>query len=229
VAVIPVGAVDGRIMSSRTDRDGGLPSNEQGAGMKPFDYLGVLISIVIGLGIAQVLSNLARMFLTTERLRDLWRCQVPLLWSVILFLALIQFWWGSFSQREVEAGNFYGFFILQLLPTVLMFFLSVLVLPESPQSRTDVESHLSSHHRLFFGIAALVPFLNAVAALTNGEGVDLVRWFQFLSIAALGSGAIVPNRRYHVILVWVFLAGFLLFLWTSGALLRNVPSPLARE
>ena len=75
--------------------------------MSEFEYLSVLISIVVGLGISHLLAGVARLI----RRRDEVRFYLPsLLWMGALFLAFIQIWWAIFGSRAMESWTFVGFF-----------------------------------------------------------------------------------------------------------------------
>jgi len=60
----------------------------------PFTYLAALISIIIGLAIANVLGGIARMIHGAGRYRFYWP---SLVWAIVVFLACVQHWWSDFS------------------------------------------------------------------------------------------------------------------------------------
>ena len=76
--------------------------------MAPFDYLSVLISIVLGLSITQVLGGFASMARARERLTFYWPHIVQMLG---LFLINVQVWWALFSLRFLHHWTFAGFFV----------------------------------------------------------------------------------------------------------------------
>jgi hypothetical protein len=54
-----------------------------------FDYLTILISIVLGLAIANVLARLATVITTRERVDFYWP---PISWAIWLFFICVQHW-----------------------------------------------------------------------------------------------------------------------------------------
>src|SRR5688500_8808211 len=49
--------------------------------------------------------------------------------TVIVFLAHVQFWWGSFEFGQRIESNFFAFLVFLLSP-ILLYLIAVLVLPE---------------------------------------------------------------------------------------------------
>ena len=64
--------------------------------MSAFDYLTVLVSIVLGLAIANVLSRLAAVITARERVDFYWP---PIAWAVWLFFVAAQHWCACRSWR----------------------------------------------------------------------------------------------------------------------------------
>ena len=94
--------------------------------MNAFDYLAVLISIVLGLGLTNVLTGMAGIVRQRARTRMYW----PLvLWMMILFLVHVQVWWAMFELRVIVQWNFVGFLAVLLLP-VLLFLASAVLVPD---------------------------------------------------------------------------------------------------
>lgn len=76
--------------------------------MRPFDYLSILVSIIVALGVTALLSNTARYI----RLRDRITGYAPgIVWVSALFLLQVQIWWVSFHRREIETWTFFGFLL----------------------------------------------------------------------------------------------------------------------
>ena len=58
--------------------------------MDPFSYLSVLISIVLGLGITNLLGGVATLMRGRSQVRPYWPLPI---WLVTLFLMHVQTWW----------------------------------------------------------------------------------------------------------------------------------------
>src|SRR5262245_46503277 len=99
--------------------------------MTDFDYLSVLISIVLGLGIANTLSGIANIIRHRGRYEMFWPMPVALF---TLFLIHVQTWWTMYGLRHETQWNLGGFLIVLAQP-VLLFVMSVLLSPETPEGR----------------------------------------------------------------------------------------------
>jgi hypothetical protein len=91
--------------------------------MDAFEYLAVLISIILGLGIAQLLGGFGRW------VEQRGACQPfapALIWAGILLLIHIQTWWSMFGLRFVTQWTFVRFAVL--LQPIVLYLLAVLVL-----------------------------------------------------------------------------------------------------
>ncbi len=125
--------------------------------MSAFDYLIVLISIVLGLAIANVLTRLAAVIAARERVDFYWP---PIAWAIWLFFISVQHWWAEWSVRHTRVWSF-GTFWLQLLVPVNLFLLSALVLPEREEhGKLDLGEWYFHNRAWFFAIMFFLPTLS---------------------------------------------------------------------
>src|SRR5437868_14508749 len=93
--------------------------------MDEFSYLSVLLSIIIGLAIAQLLQGLTGVIQVRERVR----LYAPsLLWAVFRVVVAVHMWWAMFGMRARHHWSFVAFGVV-ILQTFVFFVLSALVLP----------------------------------------------------------------------------------------------------
>ncbi|HEX4684094.1 MAG TPA: hypothetical protein VH277_15365, partial [Gemmatimonadaceae bacterium] len=71
--------------------------------MDAFNYLSVLLSIIIGLGLTQVLTAMGRLIRHRALVRFYWP---PVLWADLLILVYVQTWWAMFGLRGYRAWRF---------------------------------------------------------------------------------------------------------------------------
>lgn len=132
--------------------------------MNAFDYLTVLISIVLGLAIANVLTRLATVVTARERVDLYWP---PVVWAVWLFFISVQHWWAEWGLRHTQTWTF-GTFWLELLVPVDLFLLSTLVLPERGENhKLDLGEWYFRNLRWFFGIMFFLPALSIASELAR--------------------------------------------------------------
>ena len=94
--------------------------------MHTFAYLSVLTSIVLGLGIARLLTGLGRLLQARGRVRLDW---VHMLWALNLLLFQTLTWWILFRWQSRTEWTFFLFVFLLLSPTI-SFLLTVLLFPD---------------------------------------------------------------------------------------------------
>jgi len=68
----------------------------------PFEYLSVLVSIIVGLALTQLLSGAARLIQLRRRVP---MHATTLLWMAMLFLIDIQVWWVAFERARRSNGR----------------------------------------------------------------------------------------------------------------------------
>jgi uncharacterized membrane protein len=103
--------------------------------LSDFDYLSVLISIVLGLGITNLLGGLATLVRRRSHIAMYWPLPV---WIVTLFLIHVQTWWAMFGLRQVPHWSFEAFLVVLMQP-VLLYLMSALIVPEPADGETKVD------------------------------------------------------------------------------------------
>ena len=118
-----------------------------------FEILAVIVSVIVGLGLTRILQGVARMLEARARVRAYW---VHLVFTGIVFLGHLLFWWLFWSSRQVEAWSFFPFLFLLLQP-ILLYLLADLCFPDFPDAGTiDFRNSYYRDHRWFFGLFALL-------------------------------------------------------------------------
>ena len=138
--------------------------------MTPFEYISLLTSIVIALGITRVLSGIGKLVQLRGRVRVSW---VHLLWSGDALLWLLLNWWILYRWHTTERWTFF-LFLFVLISPVIAFLMAVLLFPEPLKAGTDLKAHFSDNHRWFFCLGALLPVVDAADTMLKG-------WEHFLA------------------------------------------------
>jgi hypothetical protein len=116
--------------------------------MDAFSYLSVLLSIILGLAIAQVLQGYRAILLARGRVRH---SATVLIWSGLLLIFVAQAWWASFGLRDHTEWNFLTFLVI-LLQMGLLYMGTALVFPDIPsRGNVDLGDHFERHRGAFFG------------------------------------------------------------------------------
>ena len=100
--------------------------------MQAFAYLSVLVSIIIGLGMAHVLGVAVRLIQHRERVRFYWPA---LAWALNLFGLMLLVWWAEYSLNHHDRWTFAQFAVTVAIP-VLLYMAASLVLPGGDDDKT---------------------------------------------------------------------------------------------
>lgn len=147
--------------------------------MNAFEYLNVLISIILGLAIARILTGLATVITARERVDFYWP---PVVWAIWIFFISAQHWWAQWTLQFTKRWTFLDFALLLLVP-VCMFLLSALVLPEREEDgKIDLGEWFFRNREWFFGIMFFVPGLSIAEELVRNGHMGNALNFAFLLI-----------------------------------------------
>lgn len=167
--------------------------------MSTFEFVGVLLSIVIGFALTQILQGLRGIVLARSRVRF---HGPTLAWAGILVVAAIQMWWSLFALRTYEAWSLAPFFVL-MLQTIGMYMAAALVLPDTPaDADVDLEAHYHSNRGWLFGvlIATLVASLGKDLLLRGALPPPPNLAFHVSMVAACGAGMLIRAAWFHRVL-----------------------------
>ncbi len=125
--------------------------------MSPFEYVTVLISIILGLGITQIVTGIADLVLQWHRVRIYWP---HLLWIILVFFLQIQEWWETYELRHYESLRLPTFLFVLLYPTILFILARILFPAVQSDDNVDLKSFYFQSYRKFFIWASFLPVLS---------------------------------------------------------------------
>ena len=115
--------------------------------MESFNYLSVLLAIILGLAITQVLQGLRGLILTRAKVKLYFP---TLIWCGLVLLMTVQGWWASFSMRTHSNWTFLALLIIVLHATSL-YMVAALVLPDvTGEKVVDLREHYFAHRPWFY-------------------------------------------------------------------------------
>lgn len=180
--------------------------------MTQFEYLSVLVSIIIGLGLSHLLSSIARLI----QLRHRTRFYVPTLcWMALLFLAHIQIWWVAFERRGNADWNFFSFLLYLLIP-ITVFVLSYLIVPDlEREGQVDLKASYYANRVWVFGLFGLVPLISLGEEYIHDGGIpmDADVLFRLCFMVLALCAATIRSERYHAVNAGLGLSLFFLYIF----------------
>jgi hypothetical protein len=184
-----------------------------------FAYLSVLLSIIIGLAIAEILQGYGTLLLSRAAVK---LYPPPLIWSVMMLVLATHFWWASFGLAGRQSWSFAAFSAV-LLQTVMLFMGSALILPKGlPIEGVDLRAHYYRELVPFFSFGLLfiaVGFLKLWLLDDPLKPLTLF-FFGFFSTMTL-IGLIFRRPRVHEIIAPVMAVGIAIFIAIMFARLKS--------
>ena len=176
-----------------------------------FNYLSVLLSIVLGLAITQVLQGLRGLILTRAKVK----LYLPtMIWAGLVLLLTIQGWWASFSMRTQANWTFVALLVI-ILQAISVYMAAALVLPDvAGDALVDLRDHYFAHRNWFFGamLASLVLSAAKDLARTGHLPGRMNLGFHVFFALTMIVAAITRREWYHKLLAPAAALSILLYI-----------------
>jgi len=163
-----------------------------------FEFLMVLVSVVIGLGVTEILTGWANLLRARKGVRFYW---VHVLFQFGVFFGLLQQWWEFWDMARVGELTFVA--VLTVLATPILLFLIAHLLFPTEAENADLEEYYYDQAPLLWSLviggATVGTFLRPVVFgypvlhPANISGIPMIG----LCVVLAASG----NRRVHAVLV----------------------------
>jgi hypothetical protein len=166
--------------------------------MTQFEYVGIGVSLVVGLAVARLLEGARDSF---DPHRRFW---IHSLWVVNKLMNATLLFWAGWVYRDTASWSFIDFVVLLASPGIVFLQAHALV-TANPHTITDWRAHFWSIRRFFFAA-------NVVQILLNFVTVYLISGVSFpspeavpLTVVLLLSvvGALTESERAHAVIAVV--------------------------
>ena len=162
-----------------------------------FEFLMVLVSVVIGLGITEILTGWANLLRARDGVRFYW---IHVAFQFGVFFALLQQWWEFWDLAGVGEISFVAVLTV-LTPPIFLFLIAHLLFPVRSED-VDLEEYYYRHAPLLWGLVIVgtlqgtfvhpLVFDYPVFHLANISGIPMMALCVFLAVS--------KNRRVHAVL-----------------------------
>ncbi len=137
--------------------------------MSTFEYVMVLVSIVIALAIAHLLTALGE---CVRRIRGkgepIKLDAVFLLWIGNVLIWLISFWWWEFKFQEAVTEWTFGLYLFVIGYAISLFMLAEILVPHRMQGVADTYADFRDGRKWFFGTLLLVQAIDIIDTFLKG-------------------------------------------------------------
>jgi len=180
-----------------------------------FEYISVLSSIIIGLGIAQILRGVVEIIHHPE---DGKPYLIHLGWVASTLMLSIVWWWFQFNLAEVDQWSV-GSYIFLIAYSLTVYLMCAVLFPSRIASFGDYKEFFYSKKHWFFGLFILQNVVDIVDTLIKG-GVDRILSFgpeywinSPLQIILAGVAISTRNEKFHAVfaIATILQQGFIAF------------------
>ena len=129
--------------------------------MSTFEYVMVLVSIVVGLAITHLLSAVGS---TVHRLRGhgnpIRLDAVFILWVGYVLTWLVSFWWWEFKFQGNQNQWSFGLYLFIITYAICLFLLTVILIPSKMEDVHESYEYFMAGRKWFFGACLLLTGLD---------------------------------------------------------------------
>lgn len=163
--------------------------------MSPFEYVVVLISIILGLGITQIMTGVADLVHQWEKVKLYWP---HTLWVVLAFIMHVQEWWITYDLKQAfDTWRLPTFLFFTLYPVTLFIFARILFPYAPADGPVDMKLFYYANFRKFLLLFMVLILLSIISnVIVFGFTID-----QLLLVAlfALTAWIAVRNQRNEML------------------------------
>ena len=188
--------------------------------MTPFVYILPLVSVLVGLAVADLAISLHRLLRARRRVR--WDA-LPLATAVLAVLAVLELWWNLYASQEATFLTTLGGFLLFAVQLLILFLLNAAALPDTvPDDGLDLRAFYDENGSYFWSLYAAYVLFIMVTNVIGALGGDLSDVFRRIAanlplLVLFVALARFRNRVFHAVAVAAVLALFL-FEWSQLSL-----------
>lgn len=175
-----------------------------------FEFLMILLSVIIGLALTELLTGVASLLRVRETIHFYW---VHVGFQLGIFFALLQQWWESWDLARVEEISF-GEVLLLIVPSLVLFLIAHMLFPR-PATDANLEDYYFKQSPIIWGLVVfgtvegtfIMPLVEQepIFQASNISGP--------LTVVLCVALAMSKNRKVHAIIAPIVLALVVLDTW----------------
>lgn len=181
--------------------------------MGVFEYLGVILSVVMGLGVTHILAGISKTIHHRTTVKLYW---VQALWSINILIYIVTIWWGMFWWSGQQEWSYFQFLML-ILYAIFLFLAASLIFPWDVSDDFDFEDHFYQTRPWFFAVLAIAWFIDIPETMAKSDSdlralPDAYLAFAIPHITLSFVAVLWSNKIYHMFfaIFWpVFTLGYL--------------------
>lgn len=189
-----------------------------------FNYVMVLASVIIGLGITHLLTGVAGVIQHPGRAKVYW---VHLAWVAATFLRAIFWWWFEFQFSTVTEWTFSLYFFV-LTYALLIYLWCALLFPRDLAGYDGYKDYFYSRRKWFFGVGLAAVVADIADTLLKGTAHFVALGPLYIGLQVLWTVLFLialrtRNERFHACFVLVAIASLLIYPVTNFDTVQQAP------
>ena len=176
--------------------------------MSIFEYVMVIVSIVLGLSVAQILRGLGQV------LRSNSRHVATTAWLIALFVVHLQLWWNLWSLSGVDRWTQAGFLLVAMVPCSLFAATDALV-PSGSEREVGTRDHFDRVAPWFYSLFLAFLLLSVLWTWLLLElSLDhSLRVLELIGIVSAIMGLAWRRKNVHTLAAVIYLGTLMLGQW----------------
>src|SRR5919108_3844620 len=180
--------------------------------MSSFEFIAALMSIIIGLGVTNLLAGAGRAF---YRRKENPLDEVHIVLTLATLLLLVLQWWVTFKWNTDVKWSFDEFLVL-IVWTIALYMLTVFLYPPDLSEAEEHQARFERNRAGYYCVFIVMCLLDIVQTAVRGELWQPIWYVPFVSQYALvaGGGLVARRRGYDRFFAWYLL--ITLLVWALG-------------
>ena len=157
--------------------------------MDMFEYVMVLVSIIVGLALSHLLQGLVEVAQRPQRMKI---ASIHLVWVIYMITTVVFWWWWQFKLQLLAVWTFQAYLFV-LGYAVILYVLATLLFPKVLDPKLDLDAFFYDRRGWFFGFNALYFVVDLVDSRLKGAeyfanlGLEYVVTTVLSAVACLGA------------------------------------------
>ena len=169
--------------------------------MDMFEYVMVMVSIIVGLAITHLLQGLVEI---AQRPRPMRLRSIHLVWVVYMLTSVAFFWWWQFKLQLLPEWTFQAYLFV-LGYAAILYVMGTLLFPKVLDPDFDLDAFFYDRRGWFFGVAALYFVVDVIDSRLKGAEYFAGLGVEYFATMALSiTGCLFAMKTRNPVFHWVF-------------------------
>jgi hypothetical protein len=134
--------------------------------MHMFEYVIVLISIVIGLAVTHLMQGIAGLIQNPSRARIWW---VHLVWVAYMIVSIVFWWWWEFNLQTIKSWTF-AIYLFVIFYAFYLYLICAVLFPRHLEGHEGYKDYFLARRRWFFGLLIGWSVIDVIDTWIKGPG-----------------------------------------------------------